>query len=93
MESSDSTNMFTPMVSQTWRAFEISIEAEVFFKNLQKKNKEFLNKTSQVEEAAKKAKANADAAKKQQAEESLKLASTLAKIENLKNKSICLRVK
>lgn len=46
VKSSDSTDLFATMLSQTRRVFKIAIEAEVLFKNFQKKNKEFFNKTS-----------------------------------------------
>lgn len=41
IESNDSIDIFTTMVSQMRRVFGIGIEAEVFYKNFRKKNKEF----------------------------------------------------
>lgn len=62
IDSNNSIDIFTTMVSQMGRVFEIVIEANVLYKNLQKNNKKFLNKTSQKEET-KKAKANTEAIK------------------------------
>lgn len=57
-------DLFATVVSQTWMAFGVVIETEALFKN-----REFVNKASQAEEAASKAKTKAEAIKKQQAEE------------------------
>lgn len=56
-------DVFTTMVSQTRMAFGVAIDAKALFKNLQNKNKEFSNKTSQAKEAINKAKAEADGLK------------------------------
>lgn len=45
------------------------------------------NKTSEAKKVTKKAKADAEAIRKQQAKESVKLASVLAEIEKLEKKS------
>lgn len=50
-------DIFTTMVSQTEKVFDIAIKAKALFKNLQSKNKEFASKVSQANEATKKAKA------------------------------------
>lgn len=71
------------MMSQMGREFVVAIKAKAFFKSLQNKNIEFTNKVSQVEKAAKKAKA--EALKKQKVEKYVKPTSILAEIENLEN--------
>lgn len=75
------------MVSQTTRAFGIAIEAKAFIKNLMNKDKGYLTQAIEVKETAKKASSEVEALKKSQVEESIKLASALAKIENL-NKEV-----
>lgn len=78
-------DIFSTMVSRVRRAFGVAIEIEAFFKKLSIKKWEFVNKASQAEEAASKAKAEAEALKKKkQADEFVKLASALTEIENLK---------
>lgn len=72
------------MVSQIARPFGTTNEAKAIAKNLINKNKGFINRASEVEKAAKMALAEDEALKKSQAEELVKLASTLAKIESLK---------
>lgn len=42
VKSSDLADIFATVVSQMERTIRIKIETEVFYKNLQKKNKEFL---------------------------------------------------
>lgn len=80
-EANDCVYIFTTTLSQTGRTFGVAIEAKALFKNLQSKNKEFVNKASQAEEAAKKAKVEVEALKKQKIEESMKLASHWKKMK------------
>ncbi|CAI9753697.1 unnamed protein product [Fraxinus pennsylvanica] len=64
METNNVVDLFATMVSQTRRAFGIAIKAEALFKNLQSKNREFVNRTSQAKKAVSKSKAKAEAIKK-----------------------------
>lgn len=66
------------------RAFGNAIEAEALVKNLMNKNKGFMTRASKTEEVVKKALTEVEALKKCQAEESMKFASALVKIESSK---------
>lgn len=67
-------------------AFGVSIKVEALFKNLQNKNRDFASQTFKVEEEAKKSKAEVNVLKKQQVEESVKLAFAVVEIEILEKK-------
>lgn len=77
-------NIFITMVSQTARAFSTAIEADALVINLMNKNKEYTTWATKIVEAARKASAEVETLKKNQVEESMKLASTLVEIESLK---------
>lgn len=65
-------------------AFDIAIKVEALVKNLLNINKGFINQGSKVEEAAKMTLVEVEAKKKSHAEKSMKLCSSLSKIESLK---------
>lgn len=79
MEITDAVNLLATLVSQSESAFEMAIKAEACFKDFQRRNWEFVDKSTKAEEKRKKAKVEAEAVKGQCTVKAAKLESALAK--------------